>query len=200
MQHPATRALFEYWNKLRANRPAPERAEIDPAAIRSVLGDTFILAADFADALRFRLAGTRICTLFCREIKGEAFAALWSERSRAAVEDMIAAVLHESEAAVGELTGRTADAAEIALELLVLPLAPLGDARIRALGALVPLAPPYWLGEKPVAEIELTALAPAGEALGRRPVPLFPLSGGKRTRRGLVIYRGGRQTPMEPPG
>ena len=54
----------------------PSAADIDPAAIRHALGDTFMLAADFVDQLRFRLAGTRVCALFCREIKGEAFSAL----------------------------------------------------------------------------------------------------------------------------
>ena len=79
MKHPSTRAVFEYWNKKRGSRPAPERADIDPTEIRHALSDTFMLAADFVDQLRFRLAGTRVCALFGREIKGEAFAALWSE-------------------------------------------------------------------------------------------------------------------------
>ena len=71
-----------------ARAPAPARAEIDPVAIRHALGDTFILAADFAGELRFRLAGTRICALFCRELKGEAFGALWGEASRESIEHL----------------------------------------------------------------------------------------------------------------
>ena len=82
MKHASTRALFDYWNTQRGHRAAPERADIDPAAIRHALGDTFMLAADFVDQLRFRLAGTRVCALFGREIKGEGFTALWSEASR----------------------------------------------------------------------------------------------------------------------
>ena len=67
MKHASTRAVFDYWNTRRGARPAPERADIDPVAIRHALGDTFMLAADFADELRFRLAGTRVCALFGRE-------------------------------------------------------------------------------------------------------------------------------------
>ena len=178
----------------------PSAARSIPAEIRAVLGDTFILAADFADALRFRLAGTRVCTLFCREIKGEAFAALWSESSRRPAEDMIAAVLNDYEGTIAELTGRTADGAEVALEMLLLPLAHGGHARIRALGALVPAPAPYWLGEKAVTDVELTAVAPTGDGFGRSRVPLLPLAGGKRTRRGLVVYRGGRVSSVEPLG
>src|SRR6185437_10497068 len=73
MKHSSTRAVFEYWNKRRGMRPAPDRSEIEPSEIRLALGDTFMLAADFVDQLRFRLAGTRVCALFCREIKGEVF-------------------------------------------------------------------------------------------------------------------------------
>ena len=45
MKHPSNRELFEYWNERRGTRLAPERADIDPAAIRKVLGDTFVLEA-----------------------------------------------------------------------------------------------------------------------------------------------------------
>ena len=76
----------------------PSAADIDPAAIRHALGDTFMLAADFVDQLRFRLAGTRVCALFCREIKGEAFAALWSENSRKSIDDLLAIVTDERRA------------------------------------------------------------------------------------------------------
>ena len=61
MKHPSTRVLYSYWNERRGNRPAPDRTDIDPAASRHALGDTFMLAADFVDRLRFRLAGTCVC-------------------------------------------------------------------------------------------------------------------------------------------
>ena len=42
MKHPSNRELFDYWNERRGERLAPERADIEPAAIRHVLGDTFV--------------------------------------------------------------------------------------------------------------------------------------------------------------
>jgi hypothetical protein len=79
MKHKSTKAVYAYWNEKRGQRPAPERADIDPTVIRHALGDTIMLSADFVDRLRFRLAGTRVCALFGRELKGETFAGLWSE-------------------------------------------------------------------------------------------------------------------------
>ena len=109
MKHPSTRAVFDYWNKKRGSRPAPERADIDPTEIRHALSDTFMLAADFVDQLRFRLAGTRVCALFGREIKGEAFSALWSESSRKSIDDLLANVNNQATGVVAGLTARTED-------------------------------------------------------------------------------------------
>ena len=82
MKHAASRELYAYWQERRGPRPAPERAEIEPGAIREMLSEAFILALDDAAGYPFRLAGTRVCALFGRELKGESFVGLWAETSR----------------------------------------------------------------------------------------------------------------------
>ena len=62
---------------------APERTEIEPGAIRGVLADAFILALDRGSGHPIRLAGTRLCALFGREIKGKSFLDLWTSTSQA---------------------------------------------------------------------------------------------------------------------
>lgn len=201
MKHPSTRRVFEYWNELRGERAAPGRADIDPVHIRHALGDTFMLAADFVDQLRFRLAGTRVCALFGREIKGEAFAALWDEPSGKAINDLVAVVLHEANGAVAGLTARAADGAHFDLELLLLPLAHVGHARIRAIGVLAALAQPYWLGERPVVELELGSLRHLGTRAAAAPAlgpALDPAD--VRVRHGFVVYSGGRTPSGERAG
>ena len=196
MKHQSTRAVFDYWNKKRGTRPAPARADIDPAEIRHALSDTFMLAVDFVDQLRFRLAGTRVCALFGREIKGEAFTALWSETSRQSIDELLAIVTHEATGAVAGLTARTEDGAETDLELLLLPLAHVGHARIRALGVLAPTIPPYWLGAKPVVELTLGMLRHTGTDADISIAPrLMPAATGSRVQHGFVVYSGGRETP-----
>ena len=193
MKHASTRAVYEYWNKRRGNRAAPERADIDPTEIRHALSDTFILAADFVDELRFRLAGTRVCALFAREIKGEAFSALWGEPSRETIDELIDIVTNESVGVVAGLTGRTGGDAATELEMLLLPLAHTGQGRIRALGVLAPLVAPYWLGTSPVAELELGTLRHIGQVAGTP--RLVPEPGPIRMRHGFTVYSGGRESP-----
>ena len=190
MKHASSALVLDYWTDRRRNRPAPDRADIDPAEIRQALGDTFMLAADFVDELRFRLAGTRVCALFGREIKGESFTALWSADSRSQIDDLIAVVTNEAVGAVAGLVGTAADGAETEVEMLLLPLAHTGHARIRALGVLAPLVPPYWLGEKPVVELELRTLRHLGDDSDS---PRIVSGLGGRVRHGFVVYRGGRE-------
>jgi len=196
MKHKSTRAVYAYWNEKRGQRPAPERADIDPVVIRHALGDTIMLSADFVDQLRFRLAGTRVCALFCHEIKGETFTGLWGAASRSSIEQLLTIVTKETIGAVAGLTGRTADGDEADLELLLLPLAHSGLARIRALGVLAPLVPPYWLGEKPVTELELRTLRHVGADIEHYSMPdLLGTPEGGRLRHGFVVYSGGRERP-----
>lgn len=194
MKHHSSRLVLDYWNARRRNRPAPERADIDPGVIRHALGDTFMLAADFVGQLRFRLAGTRVCALFCREVKGEAFAALFSEESRQQIESLLEIVSDEKLGAVAGLAGHTAEGVETEIEMLLLPLAHSGQARIRALGVLVPVSPPYWLGERPVIELTLRTLRHLdGDTERGRPSVLRSPHG--RLPHGFVVHRGGRAAP-----
>ncbi len=56
MKHKTTQALFDYWNAMRAGRPAPRRSEIEPGDMRAILPYVFILERKDRDTYRFRLA------------------------------------------------------------------------------------------------------------------------------------------------
>jgi hypothetical protein len=193
VKHTSTRVIFEYWNRQRGQRSAPTRSEIDPGAIRHALGDTFMLSADFINGIRFRLAGTRVCAMFGREIKGEGLNALWSDASRTQIANIASAAVNETIVTVAGVTGRTEKGAETELELLLLPINQDGRTRIRALGSLAPLAPPCWLGEEPIVELELQTLRHVGAAQADVAVPHFRSGAGQRIRHGFLVYSGGRE-------
>jgi hypothetical protein len=189
MKHSSTRELFAYWDRRRGRRAAPERSEIEPGPIRRVLGDTFILAFDERAGHPFRLAGTRVCALFCHELKGESFLASWAPAERATMRARLAGVADEGAGMVASVTGRTADGGTLDLELLLLPLRHRGFTRARMLGALAPLSVPYWIGAAPLTDLTVGTLRHLGTA--PETAPRFASASG-RLRRGLLVYDGGR--------
>jgi hypothetical protein len=193
MKQGSTRDLFVYWTRQRGSRPAPARSDVDPAAIRHALGDIFILAADFVEEQRFRLAGTRVCALFDRELKGEAFVPLWTEASRADFKAMLTEVISEQIGFVAGVTGRNVGGETIDLELLLLPLARQGLSRARAIGAITALERPFWLGAKPLTALSLGTVRHLNADTGRLEVRNFTPPAAKFSmRRGFMVYQGGR--------
>jgi len=194
MKHPSNRELHDYWNERRGSRLAPERADIEPSAIRQVLGDTFVLATDAMGHYPFRLAGTRLCALFSRELKNESFVKLWERSGQTAMRELLAVVMEEKTGVVASVTASTADDSILAvnLELLLLPLSHESRSEARVLGALAPMAASYWLGAKAVGPLKLGMLRHIGAAVEATPVPRFAAAAG-RLRGGLVVYQGGRR-------
>lgn len=194
MKHRSSQILFAHWNEKRANRSAPERAEIDPAGIRAALGDTFILAFNPLTEHPFRLAGTRICALFGRELKGGAFTDLWSDASQP-ITRLVGTAADEAVGVVAGVTGAAADGRTVELELLVLPLRHCGQSHLRLIGSLAPMTSPYWLGATPLQSLTLGDHRFVGErSVARQKVLTLPaMAGGSQVRRGLVVYEGGRQ-------
>jgi hypothetical protein len=193
MKHPSNRELHDYWNERRGSRLAPERADIEPSAIRQVLGDTFVLATDAMGHYPFRLAGTRLCALFSRELKNESFVKLWERSGQTAMRELLAVVMEEKTGVVASVTASTADDSILAVNLeLLLPLSHESRSEARVLGALAPMAAPYWLGAKAVGPLKLGMLRHIGAAVEATPVPRFAAAAG-RLRGGLVVYQGGRR-------
>ena len=94
----------------------------------------------------FRLAGTRVCALFGRELKNEPFLNLWDEETRAQVAQLLSVVADEVSGAVAGVKGRTGEGWPQDLELVLLPLTQRGDTHARMIGALTPFNAPFWLG------------------------------------------------------
>jgi hypothetical protein len=185
MKQDATRALFDYWNALRGTRPAPERSDIDPGAIRSCLANTFVLTFDPDHGHPFRIAGTSVCALFGAELTRKPFEALWAADARPAIRELMQTVTEDMEGVVAGVTGHNEAAETVGLEMILLPLAGSDGSAGRVLGGLTAAAPPYWLGTRPVQSLHLGELRFTGAAgAGTRP------AGGNTALRGrgFVFY------------
>ncbi len=146
MKQSVTRQMFDYWDSLRAGRMAPERDDIDPAEIKDILQDTFILEVDAELTLPLRVAGTRISDLFTRELKGVSFPTLFQEVDRPALAAIMRAVLEDLAPVVAGIAAAPSGRSPADMEMLLLPLRHLGRAHARIIGSLTPVATSAWMG------------------------------------------------------
>ena len=138
MKHPSSRQFFAYWNAKRGEARAPDRSEIEPGAVRELLGDIFVLSYDNDSGYPFRVAGTRVSALLGRDLKDVSFSALFTEDSRREIEDIITYVAEEMLPAIAGVTAVTDDGKTAHLELLLLPFNNRAHAPISLTGLLAP--------------------------------------------------------------
>ena len=138
MKHPSSREFFAYWNDKRGTARAPDRADIDPAAVRGLLGDIFVLSCEPQLGFPFRVAGTRVCALAGRDLKEQSFAALFEPQSRAEIEEITTIVADETLGAIAGLTGWRDDGTKAHLELLLLPFNARPHTPVSVTGVIAP--------------------------------------------------------------
>ena len=203
--------LFHYWNRLRDRRPAPRRSEVEPADIKTLLADTFILERDTRGEAVFRLAGTRLCAGYGRELKGFSFPSLWREKDQRLVTRLIHGVFEQKSVVLITYEGFSRNGRSNRFELLALPLDG-GVENPRCLGVISAVEKPFWLGADPITDALIDAIRvidPDKEPmfLKNRPeisVPsLAPTEleapetisalGRSRRIRHLVVFDGGRE-------
>lgn len=175
MKYQATRDLFDYWNGLRGNRPAPERAEIDLAAIRGLIADMFMLDVDAAHLFPFVLSGTRVNALACAEQNGQSFLGLWSQQEAHSIASMLLTMMEASCPVVATAVATPEGGADHEIEILLLPLGRRGENRARILGLTAATAAPSWLGLLPVKNLNLRSLHAIDAALTPRAFDIRPL-------------------------
>ena len=132
----------------------PERSALDPATCRSLLGDMFILDTDRGQC-NFRLAGTRFCEMFNRELKAESFIELFANSDQQSAENWVGQLAYDNYSALICAEGITNSGEVLPIEILLLPLNHRGTRGRRVLGLATPLENPYWLGAKPVQSINI---------------------------------------------
>jgi hypothetical protein len=159
MKHGASKELYDYWNRLRGAERAPQRSAIEPSDLRRVLADTFILEVAGREKYDVRLAGTRVWTIYCRELKATNLLDLFAGEDRSAMATLGTAVAEDGAAAVITVNAITARGDETACEMILLPLRHGGQAPFdRILGSIAALERPYWLGTEPVIRQTITSL------------------------------------------
>lgn len=186
--HVHLKQLFDYWATIRAGRPAPNRAEVDPTKFRDLLDRVFILDHRGPREARFRLAGTRLCNAFGMELRGMNMLTLWQGESRERLALTLDRVATEPAYALvcGMMENDLGATAEY--ETLYLPLADDTGRVSRILGATVTLNPKTAFGAAPVSEQWVDAATVYGITVTRPAVSPQPM---------LVAMQGEAMAPRE---
>lgn len=199
MRQAVSKGVYAYWNSLRGERAAPERADIDPAAMRHVLADSFLIEVDAQCVFRIRLFGTKLAALWQEEQQGRSFLDLWRSEDRRAVAAAMLTVIDGVTPVVGgakaqKRDNRTAQDRDMDLEILLLPLRHHGKTHSRVLGALSISAPATWFGRAKAGPLQLSSLRVIRAAEWLHGVP--PLGGRPweraQGRPQLAVYKGGK--------
>ena len=111
MKHPSSREFFAYWDAQRGDARAPDRSEIEPGAVRELLG---------------------------HDLKDKNVSALFAPESRREIEDIVSYVAEEMLAAIAGITATSDDGTTAHLELLLLPFNNRAHAPVSLTGVLAP--------------------------------------------------------------
>jgi hypothetical protein len=185
MKHPSNREFFAYWDDKRGGARAPDRSEIEPGAVRELLGDIFVLSYDHEAGFPFRVAGTRVCALLGRDLKDNSFSALFAPDCRREIDDIIAVVAEELLGAVAGINATAADGSLAHLELLLLPF----NTRAHTPISLTGLLAPFGTSHSVLSDFKLTSF----RYLAHPPQRFVPRALKKLAiARGLMVYEGFR--------
>lgn len=153
MRHPATKTVYRQWQRLKGNSGAPDRRAINPADFGVHLADVFLLDRTNGET-RFRLAGSRVCSLFGEELRNVAFTRLFTHAAHDDANDMLTAVIEDQTPVISGIAALFPDRLSADGEMLLLPLSfsdgAAGESRL--LGVLT------TSGHRPSAQPACTAL------------------------------------------
>jgi hypothetical protein len=95
MQDAMISSLKAYWERLRAGRIAPYRAEIDPREFETALENMFIVERIAPGNMRIRLAGMKVCEMMGMEVRGMQPSIFVTEPDRPRFERLLGVVMSE---------------------------------------------------------------------------------------------------------
>lgn len=139
MQTATSRAIYEHWAQVRGGRDIPNRRDIEPGALRRFLPDLFILEMQANAVVAFRLAGTRLCTLFGRELRATEFTGLFPSDMRSRLTRICSNVMAQRTPAIMRANAYGSSVQAVPVEIALLPMTSHSSRADRLFGAFCPV-------------------------------------------------------------
>ena len=193
--HPSSRALFRFWETMRAEKSAPRRSALDLNQIHALIPNLMIAEYDERQMFfRWRLAGTGICELYRKELTGSDVLAGWDGFEAGVMNRFLGGVIRNLQPCLLRFRMRTDLDQLIGAEMIGLPLVAADGRIIHILGGLFAFRDIANLAYSRIAGLEMSGarsiwtehlpgdllLSQAVEASGNRPFrPFQVITGGR---------------------
>ena len=158
MLHPGSRQLFRYWETIRAERAFPNREDIDFSALKAVLPDLVVVERDhLRKSFRFRLAGSRVCSLFCSNLTSKDVFSGWDSFETEVLRRHIELAISQYQPAVIRMRLTTDRQQQLAAEMVVLPVQVKDSERLQLIGGVFAFRAVNTLGYERIVSRELAS-------------------------------------------
>jgi hypothetical protein len=194
--HPGSRKLFVHWETARAERAYPTREDFALAPVKELMSDMVIIEKDYLrQTYKFRLAGSRVCTLLGRNVTGGNVLEGWDGFECEVISKHLELSLKELQPVLIRMRFFTDTLQQVAAEMIALPIQVRESNRVQLIGGLFPFREAKSLGHSKIARRELVsarAIWTEHGARTRRPLPEAPPVIERPTFRSLRLINGGR--------
>ena len=156
--HPGSRALFRYWESIRAERACPQRKDLDLREITRIVPDLFILEKNRIKSIwDYRLAGTRVCGLFHQELTGKDALAGWGHFERDVISRSLSITHERLQPSLVRMRLIMQTNQIIAAEMIGLPIMATTNGPVQIIGGVFPFLNPKDDGHGVLARRELVS-------------------------------------------
>ncbi len=193
--HPGSRTLFRHWERIRGERNAPDRADLDFRVISGVLTSIGILERQkLPTTFRWRVAGSGIGAVWGGEVTGHDILDDWKSFERQSLIAVLDGVVDSLQPFVARFRAIPEHGDIVVVELLALPVRANGET-VHILCAALPFRDAPWLATKIERRFELTSV----RIIWTEPLPGDPLAerraeaaSGRTAAQPFRLIRGGR--------
>jgi hypothetical protein len=193
IRHPGTRALFSFWEKIRGEKAAPNRDDLDLRQISSIVPNLLILERDHLyQGYKWRLAGSEISQLYRQKLTSTNALAGWGNFERNTLNQLFNTVVTSLQPCLIRFHLTTDTGQVIGAELIGLPILARNGMRFHIFGGIFPLRDISQMGYGSITTLELSA----ARSIWTEPLPgdklVASLNNPTIPPAGLRLIKGGR--------
>lgn len=155
--HPGTRNLYRYWEAIRAESAAPNRDDLDLTQISTIVPNLLMLERDhMRQTYKWRLAGTKICQLYRKELTATDALAGWDSFERDTIKKLLDTVVTSLQPCLIRFRLTTTTDQVIGAEMIGMPLHARNGSRFHVFGGIFPFRDAASIGYDGIKQMELS--------------------------------------------